>query len=201
MNAFREFYTNEISLIRKNGERVDNIFASVQGREILMGDISLKMEEGDKILRMLPNGVEEKYVIINLEYHINDLFKGMEHVTIHVRKETQIDSHSPPNQQFNIYGNNSQMNINSHNAKLNTTNVTHIDLFKKLRDVVREQITDENARSELLGRVDELEKVQEDKSFSEKYTDFIASAANHATLWSALSPFIPTFMDMIHKIR
>ena len=200
MSDFSEFMTNKISLVRKNGERIDNILASVQGKEIIMDNISLKMEEGDKILRMLPNGTEERYTIINLEYHLNDLFQGMEHVEIHVRKETQIDSHGPPNQNFNIYGNNSQMNINSPNANLNNINITCTELFEKLRCVIEEKITDENARSELLNQVSELEKVQGNKSFSEKYTNFIASAANHATLWGALTPFIPAFMEIIHKI-
>jgi hypothetical protein len=197
----REFMTNKVSLIRKNGERVDNILASVQGKKIITDDISLKMEEGDKILRVLPNGIEEKYLITNLEYHISELFEGMEHVTIHVRKETQIDPLSPPHLEFHTHGSNSQMNINSPNANLNTINITHNDLFEKLKNVVEEQIVDENTKSELLSQVKELEKVQGERSFSEKYTDFIASAANHVTLWGALSPFIPAFMEIIHKIK
>jgi hypothetical protein len=194
------FKNNKISLVRKNGEQIDDILAAVQGEKIITDNISLIMEEGDEILRILPNGVEEKYTITNLEYNISDLFQGMEHVIIHVRKETQIDSRGPSNQQFNIYGNNSQMNINSPNANLNNINITCAELFENLRCVIDEKITDENAKSKLLNQVDELEKVQGEKSFSEKYTNFIASAANHATLWSALSPFIPAFMEIIHKI-
>jgi|WetSurMetagenome_2_1015567.scaffolds.fasta_scaffold63197_1 hypothetical protein len=200
MSDFSEFMTNKISLIRKNGKRIDNIFASVQGKEIITDNISLKMEEGEKILRILPNGVEEKYIITNLEYYVGESCQGMEHVKILVRKETQIDSHGPSNQQFNIYGDNSQMNINSPNASQNNITITCEELFEKLRCVIEEKITDENARSKLLNQVDELEKDRGKKSFSEKYTNFIASAANHATLWSALSPFIPAFMEIIHKI-
>jgi len=191
MGDFHGFMTNKISLIKKNGERVDNIFALVQGKKILVDDISLKIKEGNKIQRVLPNGMEENYIITNIKYSISELFQGMENVTIYVQKETQIDSYSHPNQQLNIYGNNSQMNINSPNANLNTINITCTELFKKLKNVIEGKIVDENARSDLLNQVEELEKAKSEKSFSEKYTDFIASAANHATLWSAFISIHP----------
>lgn len=188
---------DKISLIRSNGERVDDIPASVQGNEIFIDDITLKMEEGDKLTRTLPNGIEETYLILNLEYYLG--FMG--HVEIDVRKETQIDLHKPSHQEFHIHGNNSQMNINSLNSSLNSINITPSELFERLKDIVDEQITDSNAKSELLSQVQELEEAGDKKSFSERYTNFIASAANHATLWVALSPLIPTFMDLLIKFK
>jgi len=195
----RGLLTDKVSLIKKNGERVNDIYASVQGKKIFMDDVSLKTEEGDKLTRTLPNGMEETYLILNAEYFLG--VKPLEHIEIDVRKETQIDPSSHPHQEFHIHGNNSQMNINSPNANLNTINITQSNLFEKLKGVIDEQITDKNIKIELLSQVEELEKAQGEKSFSEKYNNFIASASNHATLWSALYPFIPTIMDIIHEAR
>lgn len=193
----REYLTDKVSLIRKNGDRVEDIPALVQGNKIMIDDIDLKMEEGDKLTRMLPNGIEEAFLILNLKYYL----ASMKFVEIDVRKETQIDARKPSSQEFHLHGNNSQMNINSPNSNLNSIIITQDKLFETLRSIVNEQITDINAKSELFNQVEKLEKAEDKKSFSERYNEFIASAANHANLWVALSPLIPTFMDLMNRFK
>lgn len=189
----RDLLTDKVSLIRKNGDIVDNIFASVQGRKVFMDDMNLKMEDGDKLIRILPNGKEETYLILNLKYL---LFGDLSHIEIDVKKDTQIDPLKP--QELHIHSSNSQMIINSPNSKLNAFNIVQGDLFERLRQAVDTNITDNNIKMELLSQLEELEKAQGDESFSERYNRFIASAANHATLWSALSPFISPLLEIMH---
>lgn len=190
----RDLLTDKVSLIRKNGDIVDNIFASVQGRKVFMDDMNLKMEEGDKLIRIHPNGTEETYLILNLKYL---LFGDLSHIEIDVKKDTQIDLLKP--QELHIYSSNSQIIINSPNSNLNALNIAQGDLFERLRQVVDKNITDDNnIKAELLRQVEELEKAQGDESFSERYNRFIASAANHATLWGALSPFISPLLEIMH---
>lgn len=45
-----------------------------------MDDLSLKIEEGDKIARILPNGIEELYLITCIEY-VSGPF-GIDHIAI-----------------------------------------------------------------------------------------------------------------------
>jgi len=78
---------DRVSLIRKNGDRTDNILASVQGNKILVGDTSLQMEEGDTLIRKLRNGIEEKYLILNLNYYEDE---ELGHIEIDVRKKTKM---------------------------------------------------------------------------------------------------------------
>lgn len=196
-----DLLTDKVSWIGKNEERVNDISASVQGNKIIIDNVSLKLEEGDEIRRMLPNGIEEVFLILNLKYYLGgELFKDLAHVSIDVRKKTQLDVNKT-HQQFHIYGNNSQMNVNSPNSTITMINITENNLFEKLRLLVNEQIADDDDKSDLLSQVDELEKTKDKKSFSEHYINFIASAANHATLLTALSSFIPVFMNIMHELK
>jgi len=82
-----DLLTDKVSLIRKNGDRIDNIPASVQGNKIFTGNTSLQMEEGDTLIRILKNGKEEKYSILNLDYYEDE---DLGHIKIDVRKETTV---------------------------------------------------------------------------------------------------------------
>jgi len=88
-----DLLTDRVSLIRNNGNRIDDIPASVQGNRIFVGDTSIQMEEGDILIRKLQNGLEEKYFISNLNYYEDKL---LGHIKIGVKKETKIQTHVIP---------------------------------------------------------------------------------------------------------
>ena len=52
--SFRDFVTDNVSLIKADGRRWDDIAASVQTRKIFIEDAQLPIEEGDIIERRLP---------------------------------------------------------------------------------------------------------------------------------------------------
>jgi predicted nucleotide-binding protein len=84
---YEAFLTDRVSLIRKNGNRIDAIPASVQGDRIFVGDTSLQMEQGDTLIRKLSNGIEEEYLILYTKYYEHKL---LGYIEIDVRKETKI---------------------------------------------------------------------------------------------------------------
>jgi hypothetical protein len=63
------------------------------------------------------------------------------------------------------------------------------------KDIV-EKIQEGDERSDILKRIDALEKAQGTKSFVERYTDFISAAANHMTV---IAPFIPALSELLKK--
>ena len=199
--AWQEFLTEKVNLIRMNGEKVDGIPASVHENEVLIVDFSLQMEEGDKLTRLLPNGLEEKYLIVNINFQRDPVDEEDSIIKISVRKETKIDTLRPIHQEFHTHGDNSPMNIDSPNSPISITNIAQDGLFENLRYLVDKQITDISAKSDLLKKVDELEDAQDKKSYLEHYTNFIASAANHVTLWVGLSPLIPALNNLIHILK
>ncbi|OOR59994.1 hypothetical protein BGP34_04095 [Bacillus mycoides] len=62
---FTTFPTQEVSLLKQNGQCIDDIEAHIQSKVIFIEDISIPIEEGDKILRVLPNGLSETYLVLD----------------------------------------------------------------------------------------------------------------------------------------
>jgi len=83
--------TDVVSLIKANGQRYDNIKASVQPKMIFINDSALPIEEGDKIVRELPNGLIESYIVLDRGFY--QKFGGIAaHYQVKVQKETAISS-------------------------------------------------------------------------------------------------------------
>jgi len=163
-----------------------------------MGDTSLQMEEGDTLIRKLRNGIEEKYLILNLKYYEDE---ELGHIEIDVRKETKIQDAKYARVEYHQYGNAGQVNIDSPGASLNITKITPSNIFEQLNSVIEKTIPDADEKLKLLHQVEELKNAEGGKSFLDKYSDFIASVANHVTLMAALTPFIPVFADIIKNIK
>ncbi|MFR9627455.1 MAG: hypothetical protein SNJ31_06890 [Rikenellaceae bacterium] len=72
-----------------------------------------------------------------------------------------------------------------------TINDTEKAIFNEIRHLVNTQMA---ASTTIIEALDELERNYGQSSFKDKYTDFIAAAANHITI---LAPFIPVLTDMI----
>ncbi len=192
---------HKVSLIRSNGEKKANIPASVKGDEILIKDTSMRMEEGDKIIWMQPNEIEAKYIIQKIKYICGISGTPMA-VRLIVRKETKIDDHGPSHVEYHQYGNAQQVNIGSQDSSLNITSITQIDaIFEQLEKAINEQIADASSNSELKSKVEDIKRSQGKKEFFEHYTNFIASAANHATLITAVLQLVPAFYSIMSKLK
>ena len=88
-SSFNNMLNDVVSLIKANGQRYDNIKASVQPQMIFISDSTLPIEEGDKIFRELPNGLTETYIVLDRGYY--QKFHSMAaHYQVKVRKETAI---------------------------------------------------------------------------------------------------------------
>gem|GEM_PF-5674032 len=122
---FNELMNDTVTLKKRNGEIIENIKASVQRDKIFIDDGKLLIEEGDKIVRVLPNGLTESYLILHTGFY--DEFQGLPaHYQMKVRKESAIEPHS--SMSFNIgtvYGSNIGTQGNS--SIKNTFNFDTVD--------------------------------------------------------------------------
>lgn len=59
------FENDKLTLIKSDSRKYEEILADVQKNKIFINDISLPIEEGDIIIRELPNGLKEKYIVID----------------------------------------------------------------------------------------------------------------------------------------
>src|SRR5580698_1931417 len=86
-----------------------------------------------------------------------------------------------PSQTNHFYGDNARVNNNSTDNSTNT--VTQESVFIRMRDQAA-AIRDEHERAEVIERIAELEKAKGTPEFLETYQKFIATAANHMTLFA-----------------
>lgn len=91
-----------------------------------------------------------------------------------------------PSVSYTIHGDNSRVNIGSHDYSINVSDSAKI--FSELRSVIETKVADQNTRSELLKKAQHLEQERGTPTFPKRYTEFIDAAANHMTL---LGPFVP----------
>ena len=192
--SLKGFMIDTISLKKKDGRIFDNIKAQVSIKGICTDDVTIPFEDGDFLCRILPNGVEETYLIVQANY--SERFHNIPPMyNIEVRKTSrqEYEKFQTVNN-FNVSGTNSRININSNDNSNNTINYQNSkDLFNELRNIINSQL---NNDKQILDSVDALESSINKPTFSEKYNNFIQSVANHITIFA---PFIPALSALLVK--
>jgi hypothetical protein len=188
--------TETVTLIKQpSGKRYEGIEASVQSEKIFIDDADLPVEEGDKIEHELPNGLKERYVVMDRGYHggMRGIPAGYQ---IEVRKEGRPteSNESTKNVTYNLHGDNSRVNVSSVDASTNINNEEANRLFKDLRNKLKEEVENREEREELLNKVDELEEAAGSDRFSDKYQEFMAMAADHM---GVVSPFASALSQLL----
>lgn len=192
MSMFKQFNNENVTLVKANGERHEDIEASVQSDMIFIDDASLPIEEDDTIIRNLPNGLVEKYEVLDSGFH--EKFSSIPaHYQVKVKKLTGSKPSSNDKTVYNL-GDNSRVNINSNDSSINIINMESKHLFAEIKSKVEENIESEKERQELIKRLNALEKAHNTPSFSEKYAEFMAIAANHTTV---LTPYFPALAQLL----
>jgi hypothetical protein len=97
---------------------------------------------------------------------------------------------------YHVSGDNSRVNVQSTDQSVNVVITSSEQLFQKIRESIQSGVPGEQ-RTEILARLEALEKAQNSASFGVCYKEFIAAAANHMTL---LGPFIPALSELLHKM-
>ncbi|MEH7526760.1 hypothetical protein V7149_26395, partial [Bacillus sp. JJ1503] len=175
-----------VSLHKQNGEVVKEIKSTVQPDMIFIDDPNVPIEEGDHFIRLLPNGLTEKYLVLDRGFY--DSGYGFNaHYQCEVKKVTTRELEQQNQIVYNVQGNNAKININSNDNSHNIVNIAPENLFNELRKVLVEGIQDRQHRRDIIDAVDDMEESQGQSSFIQNYQKFIALAANHMVL---LTPFI-----------
>jgi hypothetical protein len=194
--SFQDFVTDHVSLIKADGRRWDSIKASVQTHKIFIEDGRLPIEEDDIIERSLPNGLAERYVILDRGFH--NTWQGIPaHYQIAVRKETAISRGNSPSTVYNVTGPNARLNIGSVDSSTNVVNVAPTELLTQLQRTIEARVEAEQERNELLARLADLQSAQGTPTYLDRYQRFIAAAANHMT---TLAPFLPALTQLMGKL-
>lgn len=66
---FNDLMTDAVNLLKKDGEVISNISSSVQKNKIFIQRSDILIETGDLIQRLMSNGAEETYKVIDPGFH------------------------------------------------------------------------------------------------------------------------------------
>jgi hypothetical protein len=93
---------------------------------------------------------------------------------------------------YNLHGNNPRININSQDYSINIANSKIV--FDEIRKTIESEIQDENLKRDLQNKVAEMEQSVGKNTFLPKYSEFVALAANHVTVFAPLLPALTQFL-------
>jgi len=143
-NPFKQFARDTVILKKQNGEVISDIKANVQKDKIFIHDNTLPIEEGDRLVRTLPNGLEESYIVIDRGYR-EKLHSIDAHYQCEVQKESSMQYKEWASSITNhFYGANSRVNIGSTDNSSNVVNINKDTVFDELRSAINENISSEN---------------------------------------------------------
>lgn len=185
--SFTHFMNDEVTLIKKNGELFRNIRALVQTNTILIDDVSIPIEEEDQIKRILPNGLKEKYLVIDRGYK-GPIGSFKAHYQVKVEKETKVKKEVKNSTIYNVEGNNSRININSPDSSTNVIidSINETNVFEKLRENIDLNCSKEEKQN-LISQIDELERTKGTHEYTKVFKSFIQSAKD---CMETINPFI-----------
>jgi hypothetical protein len=127
---------------------------------------------------------------------------GMSHNSVKVqidRRRLMPKKDAPGQSATNIYhvhGHNPRWNVNSQDRSVNVVTVSNDQVFADLREAISSSVPPGDEQNDVLARLSALEQAQNTPSFAQRYTDFIATAANHMQV---IGPFIPALTEMLRK--
>lgn len=151
---FPEFMNDIVTLVKSNGIESRDIKANIKSETITILDTSLGIEEGDRLLRRLPNGLTESYIVLDRGFRSKneDL---PERYKVKVKKESAIESEKVPHIQFNIQ--------NANGSNIGTQGTAHIENtfnFGEVDQIIEEKGGEE--KEELRDMIKEIKELFED---------------------------------------
>jgi len=182
-----------VTLIKRDGKTYDGIRANVQTAKIFTANADAPVEEGDTILRVLPNGLEERYIVLDRGYY-SESAGWPARYQIKVRKETVLDAQPSPQVTYNLHGPNSRVNNQSVDFSTNTVTLGPENVFVELKRAIELNVPSGGGQDVLLGGVKAMEETRGMGGYLARYQEFIKDAANHMTL---VAPFIPALTHLL----
>lgn len=149
--TFSDMLNDNVTLLKKNGDRVEGIKASVQAKKIFINRSDILIETGDLIQRNMTNGGEETYEVIDPGFH--ESFHGIEaHYQMTHRKLGLPEAKAAVQSiTYHISGPNARVNNHSTDNSVNTVNINpdvaeHISM---LRQEVKRLLPDQEQKPAL----------------------------------------------------
>ncbi|MGO2510133.1 MAG: hypothetical protein ACTH6Y_14375 [Vibrio hibernica] len=148
-----------VSLLKKNGERVDGIKASVQSNKIFIQRSDILVETGDLIQRKMSNGGEETYEVIDPGFHERHGSIAAGYQMTHKKLGLPEAERAVQSITYNISGPNARVNNHSTDNSTNVVNMNSdvVEHISMLRSEIERLLTEAKEKQEALEVVDAIE--------------------------------------------
>ncbi|MCB4762162.1 MAG: hypothetical protein LGB05_08430 [Sulfurovum sp.] len=175
---------DNVSLIKKSGERIDNIQASVQAKKIFIDRSDILIETGDLIQRKMSNGGEDTYKVIDPGFHekFGDIPAGYQ--MTHKKLGLPEAKRAIQNITVTIHGD------NSGNMQVGNDNAMNISEFNQKFTQLIQEIENSSIgnKAEI---IQELNKKKEDKTALQSSLGILLTrGAEVATLMPAIGALL-----------
>jgi len=189
---FADMARDKVTLVKKDGAVVARDFAAnVSSKQVTIFQDMLPIEVGDHLLRTLPSGLVEDFVVTDPGFH--QAFHGIPaHFQTKVRRG---DAPMGTPQQIITHITGANAKVYNHSVDNSTNIVFHSegDMFNRLRATIGEAVQPAE-QEKLLELIERMERSQKTPAFKDDYMAFINAAAAHMTI---LAPFIPALTILL----
>lgn len=191
---FRQMMTDNIKVIKSDGQGVEGLKASVQSNGIYLMQSDVLIEPDDLIQRIMSNGGTETFKVIDPGFH-ERVGRIPAHYQMKVQKlgvpeaKKAIQSIT-----YNISGPNARINSNSTDNSTNIANLNQdvADHLIKLREEIEKAVISSKEKSEALKVVEEIQKQFESGSPNKTVINGLVSLLPHAGNISSIGSFFLT---------
>jgi hypothetical protein len=98
---------------------------------------------------------------------------------------------------YNVQGDNARWSVNSTDNSVNVITKSSEEFFADLRGRIDAEVPEGDERRKIVESLAALQESHGKPAFAQRYTDFMAAAANHIKV---IAPFIPALTEMLHHV-
>lgn len=190
--SFDDLLTDTVVLLKKNGESIEGIKASVQKQKIFIQRSDVIIESGDLIQRKMSNGAEETYKVIDPGFH--ERFHGIPAgYQMDVKKLGLPEAEKAvQNITYHISGPNARINQNSTDNSINIaySNQELREHIQALRDEILRLKLAPKEQAEALEIVEAVESQTNKESPSKAVVKTLLSGLPYAGSIASIGSFI-----------
>lgn len=156
---FDRLLTDKVSVLKEDGQRIDDVNAAVQNGRIDIMRSDFLMESGDLILRKASNGAEETYRVVDPGFHEKFGSIPAGYAASVTKLGIREAAGAARSVTYNISGNNARVNHGSVDNSVNVVaaNAETLELLAALRGEVSRMALGETERKDAADLLDATE--------------------------------------------
>jgi hypothetical protein len=185
--------SHSIAVVGLDGSRRENVRCQFHPPKVIIPDASLDIANGYVLEHTLPNGRTDSYIVEEIQFFPPQFGVTPAFYELRVRKASAPTPHMLPHSiVYNVTGSNARVNIGSTDASVNIAQVEVSTLFERMRASATE-IPDSALQTSIIATIDRMENKAGGQEFGTAYQQFIATVADHLTVFG---PFLPALAQL-----